>query len=245
KKLLTDRTKFQDPTMVTAIGVAAAHTALNLNCRAIVAATESGHTAQMISKYRPHADIVAVTPHEHVARQLQLVWGVHPIVKPGDKNTDEVLNTSVQAVLEEGFVTEGDLIIITAGVPTGQAGTTNLMKLHVVGDTLINAQGIGKLSGFGEVLIIESLEDLKEKDTKGKILVLNSVDGMMTPHLVDAAGLVTVEGGLTSPGAIIGLNLEIPTIVGATDAFKVLRNGMQVTINSEQNVVYSGHANVL
>ncbi len=245
KKLLTDRTKYQDPTMVTAIGVAAAHTALNLNCRAIVAATESGHTAQMISKYRPHADIVAVTPHEHVARQLQLVWGVHPIVKPGDKDTDEVLNTSVKAVLEEGFVTEGDLIIITAGVPTGQAGTTNLMKLHVVGDTLINAQGIGKLSGFGEVLIIESLEDLKEKDTKGKILVLNSVDGMMTPHLVDAAGLITVEGGLTSPGAIIGLNLEIPTIVGATDAFKVLRNGMQVTINSEQNVVYSGHANVL
>lgn len=245
KKLLSERTKYQDPTMVTAIGVSAAHTALNLNCRAIVAATESGHTAQMISKYRPHADIVAVTPHDYVARQLQLVWGVHPIVKPGDKDTDEVLNTSVHAVLESGFATEGDLIIITAGVPTGQAGTTNLMKLHIVGDTLINAQGIGRQSGFGDVLIINNIEELKEVDTSGKILVINAVDGLMTPYLVNAAGLITVEGGLTSSGAIIGLNLELPTIVGAKDAFQVLRNGMQVTIDAEQNVVYSGHANVL
>lgn len=245
KKLLSDRTKVQDTTVTTAIGVSAAHTALNLNCRAIVAATESGHTAKMISKYRPQCDIIAVTPYDYVARQLELVWGVQPIVAPKLSNTDEVLNGSVQSVVEKGYANEGDLIIITAGVPTGQAGTTNLMKLHVVGDTLITAQGIGKLTGYGEVVMAKSYDELAKIDTTGKIVLLEKVDGIMTPHLVKAAGLITVEGGLTSPGAIVGLNLELPTIVGATDAFDILKPGMKVTVDSEQHVVYSGHADVL
>lgn len=245
KKLLSDRTKVQDTTVTTAIGVSAAHTALNLNCRAIVAATESGHTAKMISKYRPQCDIIAVTPYDYVARQLELVWGVQPIVAPKLSNTDEVLNGSVQSVVEKGYANEGDLIIITAGVPTGQAGTTNLMKLHVVGDSLITAQGIGKLTGYGEVVMAKSYDELAKIDTTGKIVLLEKVDGIMTPHLVKAAGLITVEGGLTSPGAIVGLNLELPTIVGATDAFDILKPGMKVTVDSEQHVVYSGHADVL
>ena len=151
----------------------------------------------------------------------------------------------MQSVVEKGYANEGDLIIITAGVPTGQAGTTNLMKLHVVGDTLITAQGIGKLTGYGEVVMAKSYDELAKIDTTGKIVLLEKVDGIMTPHLVKAAGLITVEGGLTSPGAIVGLNLELPTIVGATDAFDILKPGMKVTVDSEQHVVYSGHADVL
>ena len=245
KKLLSDRTKSTETNMVTAIGVSVAHTALNLNCKAIVAATESGHTANMISKYRPHANIVAVTPYEHVARQLNLVWGVNPIVKVGQKNTDDLLNTSVNATLEKGYAAEGDLIIITAGVPAGRAGTTNLMKRHVVGDTLIKAQGIGKKSAVGEVITAKNYSELEKKDTTDKIVLVQSVDALMTPLLIKAAGLITVEGGLTSQGAIVGLNLELPTIVGATEAFEVLKDGMLVTIDSEQSVVYSGHAHVL
>lgn len=245
KKLLSDRTKSTQTNMVTAIGVSVAHTALNLKCKAIVAATESGHTANMISKYRPHSDIVAVTPYEHVARQLNLVWGVHPIVKVGQRNTDDLLNTSVTGTLEKGYANEGDLIIITAGVPAGRAGTTNLMKLHVVGDTLIKAQGIGTKSAVGEIVTAKNYNELEKKDTTDKIVVVQSVDALMTPLLIKAAGLVTVEGGLTSQGAIVGLNLELPTIVGASEAFDVLQDGMLVTIDSEQSVVYSGHAHVL
>ncbi|MCK1977374.1 pyruvate kinase [Jeotgalicoccus huakuii] len=245
KKLLSDRTKSTQTNMVTALGVSVAHTALNLSCKAIVAATESGHTANMIAKYRPHSDIVAVTPYDHVARQLNLVWGVHPIVKVGQKNTDDLLNTSVTATLEKGYANEGDLIIITAGVPAGRAGTTNLMKLHVVGDTLIKAQGIGTKSAVGEVVTAKNFSELEKKDTTDKIVVVQSVDALMTPLLIKAAGLVTIEGGLTSQGAIVGLNLELPTIVGANDAFDVLQDGMLVTLDSEQSVVYSGHAHVL
>ncbi|CAM4148318.1 pyruvate kinase [Jeotgalicoccus halotolerans] len=245
KKLLSDRTKSTQTNMVTAIGVSVAHTALNLKCKAIVAATESGHTANMIAKYRPHANIVAVTPYEHVARQLNLVWGVNPIVKEAERDTDELLNTSVMATLEKGYANEGDLIIITAGVPAGRAGTTNLMKLHVVGDTLIKAQGIGDKTAVGEVVTARNYNELEGKDTTDKIVVVQSVDALMTPLLVKAAGLITVEGGLTSQGAIVGLNLELPTIVGAKEALEVLEDNMLVTIDSEQSVVYSGHAHVL
>lgn len=245
KKLLSDRTKSTQTNMVTAIGVSVAHTALNLKCKAIVAATESGHTANMIAKYRPHANIVAVTPYEHVARQLNLVWGVNPIVKEAERDTDELLNTSVMATLEKGYANEGDLIIITAGVPAGRAGTTNLMKLHVVGDTLIKAQGIGDKTAVGEVVTARNYNELEGKDTTDKIVVVQSVDALMTPLLIKAAGLITIEGGLTSQGAIVGLNLELPTIVGAKEALEVLEDNMLVTIDSEQSVVYSGHAHVL
>lgn len=245
KKLLSDRTKVQQTNLVTAIGVSVAHTALNLNSKAIVAATESGHTAQIISKYRPQADIVAVTPYGYVARQLELIWGVQPIVEDATKDTDTLLNTSVSVTLEKGYANYGDLLIITAGVPTGQAGTTNLMKLHVVGDVLIKAQGIGRRSTVAEVVTVDDLSEMKSKDIKDKIVVLTSVHSEMTELLEEAAGLVTVEGGLTSHGAIVGLNLELPTIVGAKNAFEILKDGDLVTIDSAQNSIYSGHANVL
>lgn len=245
KKMLSYRTKQQETNLVTAIGVSVAHTALNLDSKAIVASTESGHTARMISKYRPKSNIIAVTPHEYVARQLQLVWGVTPIVTDGIYDTDGVLNTSVSVTIEKGYASTGDLLIITAGVPTGEAGTTNLMKLHIVGDVLIRAQGIGRKSAVGQVLIAHTIEDLSETQLANKVVVVQSVTQEMTQHLKDAAALVTVEGGLTSTGAIVGLNLELPTIVGAKEALTILKNDMTVTVDSEQNNVFNGHAKVL
>ena len=245
KKMLSYRTKQQETNLVTAIGVSVAHTALNLDSKAIVASTESGHTARMISKYRPKSNIIAVTPHEYVARQLQLVWGVTPIVTDGIYDTDGVLNTSVSVTIEKGYASTGDLLIITAGVPTGEAGTTNLMKLHIVGDVLIRAQGIGRKSAVGQVLIVHTIEDLSETQLANKVVVVQSVTQEMTPYLKEAAALVTVEGGLTSTGAIVGLNLELPTIVGAKEALTILKNDMTVTVDSEQNNVFNGHAKVL
>ena len=144
KKLLSDRTKLVETSLVNAIGVSVAHTALNLNVKAIVAATESGSTAITISKYRPHSDIIAVTPSEHTARQLALVWGAYPVVKKGRKTTEDLLNNAVATAVATEKVGNGDLIIITAGVPTGEKGTTNMMKLHLVGDEIAKGQGVGR-----------------------------------------------------------------------------------------------------
>lgn len=245
KKLLSDRTKLVETSLVNAIGVSVAHTALNLNVKAIVAATESGSTAVTISKYRPHSDIIAVTPSEHTARQLALVWGAYPVIKKGRKTTDDLLNNAVATSVETGRVTNGDLIIITAGVPTGEKGTTNMMKLHLVGDEIAKGQGVGRGSVVGKTIVANSTNDLEGVDLSESIIVTNSVDETLVPYIEQAVGLITEENGITSPSAIIGLEKGIPTIIGVENATKELKDGILVTVDAAQGKIFEGYANVL
>lgn len=245
KKLLSDRTKLVETSLVNAIGVSVAHTALNLNVKAIVAATESGSTAVTISKYRPHSDIIAVTPSEHTARQLALVWGAYPVIKKGRKTTDDLLNNAVATAVETERVSNGDLIIITAGVPTGEKGTTNMMKLHLVGDEIAKGQGVGRGSVVGKIVVAKNASDLEGKDLSDAVIVTNSVDETLVPYVEKAVGLITEENGITSPSAIIGLEKGIPTIIGVEQATKELKNGILVTVDAAQGKIFEGYANVL
>ncbi|HIE0327588.1 TPA: pyruvate kinase [Staphylococcus aureus] len=245
KKLLSDRTKLVETSLVNAIGISVAHTALNLNVKAIVAATESGSTARTISKYRPHSDIIAVNPSEETARQCSIVWGVQPVVKKGRKSTDALLNNAVATAVETGRVSNGDLIIITAGVPTGETGTTNMMKIHLVGDEIANGQGIGRGSVVGTTLVAETVKDLEGKDLSDKVIVTNSIDETFVPYVEKALGLITEENGITSPSAIVGLEKGIPTVVGVEKAVKNISNNMLVTIDAAQGKIFEGYANVL
>ena len=245
KKLLSDRTKLVETSLVNAIGVSVAHTALNLNVKAIVAATESGSTARTISKYRPHSDIIAVTPSEKTARQCAIVWGVNPVVKEGRKTTDALLNNAVATAVETGRVSNGDLIIITAGVPTGEKGTTNMMKIHLVGDEIAKGQGVGRGSVVGHAIVADSASDLEGKDLSDKVIITNSVDETLVRYVEKAIGLITEENGITSPSAIIGLEKGIPTVVGVEQATKEIKNDMLVTLDASQGKVFEGYANVL
>ncbi|MCE0455143.1 pyruvate kinase [Staphylococcus haemolyticus] len=245
KKLLSDRTKLVETSLVNAIGVSVAHTALNLKVKAIVAATESGSTAVTISKYRPHSDIIAVTPSEHTARQLALVWGAYPVIKKGRKTTDDLLNNAVATAVETGRVTNGDLIIITAGVPTGEKGTTNMMKLYLVGDEIAKGQGVGRGSVVGKTVVANSASDLEGVDLSESVIVTNSVDETLVPYIEQAVGLITEENGITSPSAIIGLEKGIPTIIGVENATKELKDGILVTVDAAQGKIFEGYANVL
>ncbi|MGJ8361409.1 pyruvate kinase [Staphylococcus epidermidis] len=245
KKLLSDRTKLVETSLVNAIGVSVAHTALNLNVKAIVAATESGSTARTISKYRPHSDIIAVTLSEKTARQCAIVWGVNPVVKEGRKTTDALLNNAVATAVETGRVSNGDLIIITAGVPTGEKGTTNMMKIHLVGDEIAKGQGVGRGSVVGHAIVADSASDLEGKDLSDKVIITNSVDETLVPYVETAIGLITEENGITSPSAIIGLEKGIPTVVGVEQATKEIKNDMLVTLDASQGKVFEGYANVL
>ncbi|MFC0137339.1 pyruvate kinase [Staphylococcus petrasii] len=245
KKLLSDRTKLVETSLVNAIGVSVAHTALNLNVKAIVAATESGSTAVTISKYRPHSDIIAVTPSEHTARQLALVWGAYPVIKKGRKTTDDLLNNAVATAVETGRVSNGDLIIITAGVPTGEQGTTNMMKLHLVGDEIAKGQGVGRGSVVGKTVIANSASDLEGKDLSESIIVTNSVDESLVPYVEKAVGLITEENGITSPSAIVGLETGIPTVIGVGNATKEFKDDILVTVDAAQGKIFEGYANVL
>ncbi|AXV42158.1 pyruvate kinase [Staphylococcus warneri] len=245
KKLLSDRTKLVETSLVNAIGISVAHTALNLNVKAIVAATESGSTARTISKYRPHSDIIAVTPSEKTARQCAIVWGVYPVVKEGRKNTDALLNNAVATAVETERVQNGDLIIITAGVPTGEKGTTNMMKIHLVGDEIAKGQGVGRGSVVGTAVVADSASDLEDVDLSDKIIVTNSVDETLVPYVDQAIGLITEENGITSPSAIVGLEKGIPTVVGVENATKEIKDDMLVTVDAANGKVFEGYANVL
>ncbi|MEH6990139.1 pyruvate kinase [Cytobacillus firmus] len=245
KEILSNRSKDNEHNITDAIGESVAHTALNLDVNAIITPTESGHTARMISKYRPKAPIVAVTSNDHVSRRLSLTWGVYPQIGQKASTTDDMLDIAVEESLNSGIVASGDLVVITAGVPVGEAGTTNLMKIHVVGDILAKAQGIGRKSAFGKVVVARNAEEALAKVTEGSILVTIGSDREMVPAIEKCSALITEEGGLTSHAAVVGLNIGIPVIVGVENATSLLMDGQEITVDSQRGVIYNGHASVL
>ncbi|KIL43823.1 pyruvate kinase [Jeotgalibacillus soli] len=245
KAILSKHSKKSDKNMTDAIGQAVAHTALNLEVNAIIAPTESGHTARVISKYRPEAPIVAVTANEGVSRRLALVWGVYPQGGHQTSTTDEMLDMAVSESLNSGCVKHGDLVVITAGVPVGESGTTNMMKVHIVGDVLAKGQGIGRKSGFGRVVLASDAAEANTKVTDGAVLVTIGTDKDMISALEKCSALIVEEGGLTSHAAVVGLNLGLPVIVGVDNATSLFEEGQEVTVDAERGVVYNGHASVL
>ena len=244
KKILSARSKQVGMSITDAIGQSVAHTAINLDVSAIVAPTESGHTARMISKYRTKAPIVAVTVNDSVSRKLSLVFGVFAKSGQNHSTTDEMLENAVQKSLDSGIVHHGDLIVITAGA-VGEAGTTNLMKVYVVGDVIAKGQGIGRKSAYGEVVTAQNANEAAEKMKEGAVLVTKSTDRDMMASLEKASALITEEGGLTSHAAVVGLSLGIPVIVGLDNATSILTDGEDITVDSARGAVYRGHASVL
>ncbi|WP_409251609.1 pyruvate kinase [Bacillus sp. SCS-153A] len=245
KDILSNRSKDTGHNMTDAIGQSVAHTAINLSVNAIVAPTESGHTAKMISKYRPKAPIIAVTANDSVSRKLALAWGVYSQKGRKVATTDEMLEMAVEESVNSGMITHGDRIIITAGVPIGESGTTNLMKIHVVGDILAKGQGIGRKTAFGRAVIAKNAAEANEKVKPGSVLVTVGTDKEMVPALEKCSALITEEGGLTSHAAVVGINIGIPVIVGVENAMAILKDGQDITVDSSRGVIYDGHASVL
>lgn len=231
---------YSNTDMAEAIGQSVGHTARNLNIQTIVAATESGHTARMISKYRPKSHIVAVTFSERQRRGLALSWGVYPFVTEKPDSTDEMMELAAKVAKEEKFAKEGDLIIITAGVPVGERGTTNLMKIQLIGTKLTSGQGIGDKSVIGKAVVALSAEEAIAKATEDCILVLKNSDKDYTPAFEKAAAVIVEAGGLTSHAAVVGIANGIPVIVGAKNVTALVQDNELITIDSRRGIIYRG-----
>lgn len=231
---------YSNTDMAEAIGQSVGHTARNLNIQTIVAATESGHTARMISKYRPKSHIVAVTFSERQRRGLALSWGVYPFVTEKPDSTDEMMELAAKVAKEEKFAKEGDLIIITAGVPVGERGTTNLMKIQLIGTKLTSGQGIGDKSVIGKAVVALSAEEAIAKATEDCILVLKNSDKDYTPAFEKAAAVIVEAGGLTSHAAVVGIAKGIPVIVGAENVTALVQDNELITIDSRRGIIYRG-----
>ncbi|WP_276662932.1 pyruvate kinase, partial [Syntrophomonas wolfei] len=243
QEILRQRRLQGELSITDAISFATCATAMNLNASAIITPTVTGLTARMVAKYRPQASIVAVTTEERILNKLALVWGVYPLLIPETSGTDELFEESIKAALGSAYINNGDLVILTAGVPIGSPGGTNLLKVHVVGRILAQGMGIGKDPVTGRVRIVVYPEDM-EKIKDGDIVVTTSADCALAPHLPRIAALVAEEGGLTSNAAIMGLNANIPVIVGARNATGLLEDDMLVTLDTPHGRVYQGIARV-
>ena len=226
--------------MAEAIGQSVGHTAKNLNIQTIVAATESGHTARMISKYRPKAHIVAVTFSESQARKLALSYGVYPYVSKKPSTTDEMMDLAAIVAKNNGYAKEGDLIIITAGVPVGERGTTNLMKIQLIGSKLQNGQGIGEEAVVGRAVVAASAEEAIKNATEDCVLVVKSTDKDYMPAIEKASALVVEAGGLTSHAAVVGIAQGIPVVVCAENITTLVENGEVITVDSRRGIIYRG-----
>ena len=226
-----------------AISFASYTIANDLLAAAILTPTHSGLTARMISKYRPRALIVAATPFDTTARQLALQWGVQPLIVPQSAGTDEMLSVAVNTSLNKNLINAGDVVVITAGVPIGKVGSTNMIKVQIMGNILAKGTGIGRKSYSGIALKVSNPE--KDDFTEGDILIAETTDARFVPLIARAGALVVVEGGLTSHAAIAALQYGIPAIVGARDAFAKISNGQILTVDALTGMMYEGSISIL
>ena len=231
-------------TVTDAISHATCTTAVNLNASAIITSTSSGHTARMVSKCRPKCPIIATTNDEKVMRRLALTWGVYPVKAEVAGNTDEVIENSIETSKNAGYINNGELVVITAGVPVGISGTTNLIKVHVISEEIVKGIGIGSKTVEGKVRIVKGEEDCIDFN-EGDILVTTMTDIEMNPYIEKCAAIITEEGGMTSHAAIVGISLNKPVIVSATNILESVKDGEIVTVDASRGVIYRGSTRVL
>lgn len=227
--------------LTNAVSYACYTMAMDLNAAAIITPTRGGFTARLVAKYRPSCHLVATTDNEKTYHQLGVVWGVQPVHMPSAGNTDDMVQSSVDAVRDAGFLSDGDIAIITAGVPTGVSGTTNLIKVHVVGDVLLRGKGVGTTSASGRVCVAHKTSDLGNRFQPGDVLVTSMTTNDMLPMIRKAAAIIVESDDLTCHAAIVGCALDIPVILdGSMTATHKLKDGMSVSVDPNCGYVYNG-----
>ena len=223
--------------VTNAISHATVTSAHDLNASAIITVTKSGSTARILSRYRPACVIVGCTTERHVWRQLALSWGTVPLMIAEESNTDDLFEHAVDAAVQNGLVHDGELVVLTAGVPLGISGTTNLMKVHVVGHLLSRGQGLHGGKVVAPLCVIRNLEkDAKDFNT-GDVIVCHQTTREMFSMLRKSSAIVLEDDNPEGHGAIAGMSLDIPVIIGAKNATNILKSGAVVTVDGEKGTV--------
>ena len=232
--------RLTDTTGQISVSDATAHaaclTAKDVNASAIVTVSESGNTARLLSKYRPSQPIIACVMDEQVQRQLSVSWGITPLMMDLATSTDELIEKSTALAKEHGYLHDGELAVVTAGVPVGVSGTTNMIKIHMIGNCLATGVGVGPegaalANATGKACVCRTIEEIRAKFKPGMVLVVPSTSNEMLSYVRDAAALVVEEAGLNSHAAIAGKALLKPTIVGAVGATAHIRDGLMVAVD--------------
>ena len=236
RKRFNDMAKYTDPGITDAICHATCSTAYDLDAKAIITVTKSGFSARMISKYRPDCTIIGECLTEKVCRQLNLEWGVEPILITEEQDASQLFEKAVDVAEMAGFVSKGELVVLTGGVPLGVSGTTNLIKVQVAGHILVTGKGLNGKKISGNLCVCHSNEDLKSfKD--GDIIVAADTTNEMMAQMRQASALIVEAEGANCHAAIAGLSLDIPVLIAAKNALDVLKTSAYVEVDCESGVV--------
>jgi pyruvate kinase len=232
-------------TVPDAVSHAAVTIAEQMQAKVILSLTQTGSTARMVSKYRPACPIAGVTVERRTWRELALAWGVVPVLT-GKKHEDEreMVESGLLATLAEGLASEGDIVVVTSGIPTGIAGTTDMVKVHTVGRIVVKGISLVRKEAFGPVVKGLTAAEARSKMKPGAVLVARQTDRDFVDVIRMASAIVCEEGGLTSHAAILALEMGIPCVVSATDAMRLLEDGMLITVDGSRGLVYHGKVRV-
>ena len=244
RKQFTERKPEGFTDVTSAISHATCTTAHDLKAAAIITVTKSGSTARMISKYRPDTPIIGCATTEKVCRHMNLSWGITPLLIDEMDNTDDLFHHAVEKAFACGLVQYGDLVVITAGIPIGIPGTTNMLKVQIVGDVLTTGTGLVEKKVCGSLCVCKSEEEAKNTFRDGEILVIPETTNALLPLLRRASGIICEAPGADSHAAIAGMTLDIPVIVGAGNATRVLKSGTTVTVDGKRGIVFTGNTNL-
>lgn len=233
---LRTRHTLSNPDMTNAISHATCTMAEDLNAAAIITVTKSGRTARMVSKYRPATPIICGCLTEKVYRQTGLSWGVLPLLLEKKDNAQDLFDYAVDATEKAGFISKGDVVVLTAGVPLGVSGTTNLIKVQVAGHILVRGRGINKKSVSANLCVCHDENDLKQFKS-GDIIVARDTNNEMMEQIRQAAGLIVETDDANCHAAIVGLSLDIPVLIGSENALEILKSSSFVELDAENGVV--------
>ncbi|KRM91435.1 pyruvate kinase [Fructilactobacillus florum] len=241
KEFGTPRPVFHNSDVTEALGESVARIAKDMDIHTIVAATGSGYTARMISKYHPDANILALTFDDRVRRGLTVNYAVKPVLVDKPESLEAMINLATAKAVETGLAKEGEEIIVTTGVPLGDEGTTNTIRVQLIGTKLAQGQSVGDETVIGKAVVAKDAKDAVAKTADGSVLVVKDTNKDYLPAMKKSSAIVVETGGLTSYAAVVGISLDIPVIVAANDATNSISDGELVTVDARRGIVYQGN----
>lgn len=223
-----------------AVSGAAVLLAKQIKAPAIISLSRSGLTAKMISKHRPECPILGVTPSQQTWRELALWWGVQPVRLSEMSDINVAAREAITTCVHQKLLPEGELVVITAGVPVGRPGSTNVVEVLTTGTILLSGTPLSARNAVGKVCIAHTPQEALEKVTPGCVLVVRQLNEEYKPVL-DKVGAVLFESGLLfSEGGALAMDYNLPCIVGVADAFSTLMDDDTVSIDGTRGLVYRG-----
>jgi pyruvate kinase len=225
-------------TFSEAVSHASVEMALDLAAAAIITPTVSGSTARAISRFRPPAPVVAVTPSPFTQRELVLFWGVYPLLSQRSATTDAVIADAVEAAQIAGYVKEGDVLVVTGGSVGGGGGTTNLIKVHLIERVLGHGMGLGDRKVIGRVRRLSSPVPPDVAVEPDEIVVAERTDRSFLPALNRAAALITADTRPDSHSRLAALEMGLPAILGVSEGIERFEDGMHIVMDSKRGVIY-------